>query len=188
MKIHSFPPLALTALLSALMLFPSCRRGAVPALENGRVRLAFDAESGWPVSMTDKAAGEEMLADCVPLWEVRDRQDSLLTDEARFLGCRRRPDGLQLSWKTASGIRVQALARLAPEGGLALFLVNIGEESLPVAFALDPALYALPASCQAFMTTDDNRVVLSETSAGPLNVSITIPARSIRVIEFDRGS
>lgn len=118
MRIHGFPGLVLTALLSALMLFPSCRRGAVPALENARVRLVFDAESGWPVSMTDLASGEEMLADCVPLWEVRDRQDSLIREDARFLGYRHRPNGLRLSWKTASGIRVQALACLSPEDSL----------------------------------------------------------------------
>ena len=118
MRIHGFPGLALTALLSALMLFPSCRRDAVPALENERVRLVFDAESGWPVSMTDRAAGAEMLAGCVPLWEVRDGRDSLLKEAAHFLGCRRCPDGLRLSWETASGIRVKALARLSPEDSL----------------------------------------------------------------------
>ncbi|MBQ3722968.1 MAG: hypothetical protein II851_04590 [Bacteroidales bacterium] len=118
MRIRGFCKRSLAVLLPALMLFASCRRDAVPALENGRVRLAFDAATGWPASMTDQASGEEMLEDCVPLWEIRDRQDSLINEETSFLGCRRQSDGLQLSWKTASGIRVKALARLAPEDSL----------------------------------------------------------------------
>ena len=118
MRIQGICRLSLALLLPALMLFPSCRRDAVPALENGRVRLAFDAATGWPASMTDLASGKEMLEDCVPLWEIRDRQDSLIQEEARFLGCRRLPEGLRLSWKTASGIRVKAFARLTPEDSL----------------------------------------------------------------------
>ena len=118
MRIQGICRLSLALLLSALMLFPSCRRDAVPALENGRVRLAFDAATGWPVSMTDKAGGKEMLSGSVPLWEIQDARDSLLREKADFLGCRRCPEGLRLTWETASGIRVKAFARLAPEDSL----------------------------------------------------------------------
>ena len=118
MRIQGICKLSLATVLSALMLFPSFRRDTVPSLENARVRLSFDAATGWPASMTDKAAGEEMLEDSVPLWEIRDARDSLLKEDARFLGCRRCQYGLRLSWKTASGIRVKAFARLAPEDSL----------------------------------------------------------------------
>ena len=66
------------------------------------------------------------------------------------------------------------------EGALALFLVNIGEESLPVDFSLDPAAYGLPAACQACMDGE----TLARASEGVLNVSALIPGRSIRVITF----
>ena len=66
------------------------------------------------------------------------------------------------------------------EGALALFLVNIGEEALPVDFSLDPAAYGLPAACQACMDGE----TLARASEGALNVSALIPGRSIRVITF----
>ena len=72
----------------------------------------------------------------------------------------------------------------SPEGGLALFIVNIGEESLPVVFSFDPAEYGLPTTCQALLTSESGSEVIARTSEGPLNVSATLPARSIRIITF----
>ena len=114
------------AMLTALLIvFPSCREGAVPSLENGRVRLAFDPATGWPVSVMDKASGEEMLDGSVPLWELRDVRDSVLKEATAFLGYRRKPGVLQLSWKTASGIRVTALAGLAAEDSLLHWRISV---------------------------------------------------------------
>ena len=102
----------------AIVLFSSCGRGDVPSLENGRMSIAFDAGTGWPVAMTDKAFNEEMLDSSVPLWELRDARDSIIKEETTFVGCRRKAEGLQLRWKTASGIRVKAMASLAAEDSL----------------------------------------------------------------------
>ena len=49
--------------MGAVLLFSSCGRSDVLSLENGRMSIAFDAATGWPVSMTDKAFNEEMLDD-----------------------------------------------------------------------------------------------------------------------------
>ncbi len=102
----------------AIVLFSSCWRGDVPSLENGRMSIAFDAATGWPVSMTDKTFNEEMLDGSVPLWGLRDARDSIIKEETTFVGCRRKPEGLQLRWKTASGIKVKAKASLSAEDSL----------------------------------------------------------------------
>lgn len=104
--------------MGAAVLFSSCGRGDVLSLENGRMSIAFDAATGWPVSMTDKTFNEEMLDGSVPLWELRDARDSIIKDETTFVGCRRKTEGLQLSWKTASGIKIKAMASLAAEDSL----------------------------------------------------------------------
>ena len=58
-----------------IVLFSSCQNSAVPSLENERMSITFDAVTGWPVSMKDKAFNEEMLDASVPLWELRDARD-----------------------------------------------------------------------------------------------------------------
>ena len=72
----------------------------------------------------------------------------------------------------------------SPEGRLALFIVNIGDESQPVSFSMDPAEYSLPVHCQACLADETGYETIAQTSEGPLAVSTTIPARSIQVIEF----
>ena len=106
-------------LLAALVLLSSCQTRNNCSLENGRVRLAFDNATGWPVSMTDKADGAEMLDGSVALWELRDARDSVIWEDAVFLGCRRsRAEGLKLAWRTRSGIQLKARVSLAPEDSL----------------------------------------------------------------------
>ena len=74
----------------AIVLFSSCQNSAVPSLENERMSITFDAATGWPVSMKDKAFNEEMLDASVPLWELRDARDSVIKEAAEF-----RPDGCE---------------------------------------------------------------------------------------------
>ena len=115
----------IATVMGAAVLFSSCGRGDVPSLENGRMSIAFDAATGWPVSITDKAFDEEMLDGSVPLWELRDARDSIIKEETAFVGCRRKPEGLQLRWKTASGIRVKAMASLAAEDSLLHWSISV---------------------------------------------------------------
>ena len=112
-------------ILTVVMLFVSCQKGAEPTLENGRVRVVFDCATGWPVSMTDKAEGAELLEDSIPLWELRDARDSVLKEDATFIGCRRKSGELQLRWKTGSGIRVKAQVRLAPGDSLVHWGISV---------------------------------------------------------------
>ena len=106
-------------ILAAIVLMSSCQRHAKASLENGRVRVVFDGTNGWPVSMTDVASGEELLAGSGPLWQLRDTRDSVLAEDVAFNGCRRvRSGGLKLSWRTDSGIKVDARIRLSPEDSL----------------------------------------------------------------------
>ena len=109
----------------SIVLFSSCQKGAVPSLENERMSIAFDAATGWPVSMKDKAFNEEMLDGSVPLWELRDARDSIIKEETTFVGCRRKPEGLQLRWKTASGIKVKAKASLVAEDNLIHWSISV---------------------------------------------------------------
>ena len=111
--------------MGAAVLLSSCGRGDVLSLENGRMSIAFDAATGWPVSMKDKAFDEEMLDGSVPLWELRDARDSIIKEETVFVGYRRKPEGLQLRWKTASGIRVKAMASLDEEDSLIHWSISV---------------------------------------------------------------
>ena len=113
------------SLLFAIVLLSSCHKGADCPLENERVSIVFDAATGWPVSMTDKTDGAELLRNSIPLWELRDVRDSVLKADVAFLGCRRIAEGLQLSWKTASGIKVKARARLAPGDSLVRWRISV---------------------------------------------------------------
>ena len=116
---------SLSLLAASLILFSSCRGLDDPSLENGRMSVTYDPTTGWPKSMTDKTYGEEMLDGIVPLWEIRDVHDSILKEEATFLGCRRKSEGLRLSWKTASGIKVKAKVRLAEEDSLLHWSISV---------------------------------------------------------------
>lgn len=115
----------LVAIPATVMLLSSCGKGDMPSLENERMSITFDASTGWPVSMINKANAEEMLDGSVPLWELRDARDSIIKEETTFLGCRRKQDGLQLRWETASGIRVKALAGLSEEDSLLHWSISI---------------------------------------------------------------
>ncbi len=115
----------LAAVMGAVLLFSSCGRSDVLSLENGRMSIAFDAATGWPVSMTDKAFNEEMLNGSVPIWELRNARDSIIKEETTFVGCRHKPEGLQLRWKTSSGIRIKAMASLAAEDSLLHWNISV---------------------------------------------------------------
>ena len=112
-------------LFVAILLLPSCRPDVEPTLESEQVRLVFDSATGWPVSMVYKAYGQELLEDSVPLWSLRDMRDSTLNEGTTYLGCRRKAGGLQLSWKTSSGIRVKVRAGLVPGDSLVHWGISV---------------------------------------------------------------
>ena len=114
-KYHLVP----VCLLTALALLSACQTQKDCSLGNGRVSITFDGASGWPVAMTDLTTGEDLLDGSVPLWELRDARDSVIREEALFLGDRRSRAGtVILAWKTRSGVQLKARAMLAPEDSL----------------------------------------------------------------------
>lgn len=199
----------LAAIMGAVMLFSSCGRGDVPSLENGRMSIAFDAATGWPVENRPDGC-ETLLPDHYNLQfrmeqaralvygmqptianyhaflnqaRCREMDFALLLARTRMqyldyllYGSMERAPEMTIPTTQANISKVSIYAARdgksapqitkeipllytgmwkSPEGKLALFIVNIGDEPLSVSFSL---------GVQAIFTT--------------------IPARDVRVLEY----